>query len=304
MSQTQYIKQTKWEHITTLRALNDTLPQYLPVKWALVRAYIKNYDFAQALPFAREIRKWERQNPEIIKALGDIYYSLRQYRGAAAYFQALKNIRQLSEPELKQLANAYLNLEQYEQAGQYFGDLCQINPTYTWYRNNVAWCHIKLNQYPEALEQLQEVVKQSPSDSWAWGKIGYCYQCLDEYEKALKLHLKAEELGAEEKAWNKSCVGWCYLVLGNIKKASEYLKASAKIDIDKISRMNLAHLYLCEGNQQKALKEYKASVENFDSYEEFFEDFDEDYQYLQQYGLSTETYAKVRQKLEAYLKQI
>ena len=61
--------------------------------------------------------------------------------------------------------------------------------------------------------------------------------------------------------------------------------------------MNLGHIYLIDGNEDKALFLYKKAIELASSKKKFLVGFDEDFQYLMQYGLDKVTYLIVRDQL-------
>ena len=58
--------------------------------------------------------------------------------------------------------------------------------------------------------------------------------------------------------------------------------------------MNLDHVYLAKGEREKALDAYKLSISNFDDPNTFIKGFEDDYQYVAQYGITKEEYSEIR----------
>ena len=59
------------------------------------------------------------------------------------------------------------------------------------------------------------------------------------------------------------------------------------------SNMNLGHVYLCQGNKEKALEYYKSSLSHFEDKAAFWAGMKDDFQYLTQYGIAEEYYKNV-----------
>jgi len=94
-----------------------------------------------------------------------------------------------------------------------------------------------------------------------------------------------------------SSLGWEYLIAGKKDIAEKWL-SSDKLVITPYTSMNLGHIYLINGDQEKALELYKKSLDMFKDNQTFFEGYDDDYQYLKQYGLNKELYLSVRSMIE------
>ena len=61
--------------------------------------------------------------------------------------------------------------------------------------------------------------------------------------------------------------------------------------------MNLGHVFLIEKEYKKAFETYKSSIEHFEDKKRFFEGYDDDFQYLEKYGISEKKYAEMKNEL-------
>ncbi len=84
---------------------------------------------------------------------------------------------------------------------------------------------------------------------------------------------------------------------GETNKSIQSYKRAIELKPD----MYLAHIYLIKGKYGKVFKTYKLSFVNYDI-QQFFDDYDSDFQYLEQYGLKKSDYFRMKEKLMKNLK--
>ncbi len=95
-------------------------------------------------------------------------------------------------------------------------------------------------------------------------------------------------------------MGFLYLQNRDLELAEKNLLKSIELGSKDLGNMNLGHVYLAKKETKKALECYKKSINNFSNKEEFLKGFDDDYQYLEQYGLNKKTHEKIRKKIMAF----
>ena len=66
--------------------------------------------------------------------------------------------------------------------------------------------------------------------------------------------------------------------------------------------MNLGHVYLIEANEVKALNCYIKSLLSFEDKNLFWQGMRDDYQYLEQYGITPEKYNSVLEEVKSQSK--
>ncbi len=91
--------------------------------------------------------------------------------------------------------------------------------------------------------------------------------------------------------------GFFYLKMGNLELSEKYLLKSVDLGNLDFGYQNLGHIYFAKKNKQQAFETYKESIKNFTDKNEFFEIFDDDFQYLEQYGVTEEEYTDMKNKL-------
>ena len=128
--------------------------------------------------------------------------------------------------------------------------------------------------------------------------LNYCevLEKKKDYDKAEEFYLKA--IDANPKYENAlGNLGFFYIQQGKLELAKKYLLKSVELGSLNFGNMNLGHVYFAEGDKQQAYETYKKSIENFEDKNKFFEGFDDDFQYLEQYGITKENFNEMKNKL-------
>jgi tetratricopeptide (TPR) repeat protein len=152
----------------------------------------------------------------------------------------------------------------------------------------------------DSIEKYKTMLKQNPDDFETWYNLGLAYEEINNNSKAMESYQKAVALKSDYGlAWG--ALGYICFVNGDIQRSKEALNKAIACGEKDNAVMNLGHTLLIEYNEPKAIENYKAAIKNFSDTEEFFIGFDNDYKYLERYGISKDRYANIRNQLTDFI---
>lgn len=161
------------------------------------------------------------------------------------------------------IACLYYRINQIDNAIYHYKRSLSINPDNWQGHFNLANCYVKKNFIPDAIAHYQYSIKLNPHNIYAIQNLGMLLVDGKNFTEALPYLEKSYQLNKENKTnfeFTEQLAN-CYLQLGNIAKAIEYLKLATNIDGTKESaHHNLAILYLRGKNNKLAAKHFKIAV--------------------------------------------
>ncbi len=163
-----------------------------------------------------------------------------------------------------------------------------------WY--NMGLANAKKGNNDKAIECYQKAIEIKPDKHEAFFNMGIAYSNKSDKDKAIECYQKAIEIKPDFYEAFMS-IGFTHLKIGNLDLAEEYLIKSIEFGGVDFGNMNLGHVYLAKQNKELALQTYIKSVNNFKNKEKFFEGFDDDFQYLVQYGITEQQYNEMKEKI-------
>ena len=191
---------------------------------------------------------------------------------------------------------AYSDLGNKEKAIECYEKAIEIKPDYALVFNNMGSTYDAKGNKEKAIECYEKAIEIKPDDALAFNNMGSAYDDLGNKDKAIECYEKAIEIKPDyEYAWMS--LGWLSLKSGNLQKAHEALFKSVELGSIDFGNMNLGHVYLCQNEISKALECYQISKTNFSSEEDFWEGMEDDFQYLEQYGVSKEVYQDILKQI-------
>ncbi len=187
----------------------------------------------------------------------------------------------------------------YDQAEKYYIRSVEANPRNARNLGNYAWFLYDIRKdYGQAEEYYKLAIELDPRDASNLGNYAiFLHVIQKDNDQAEEYYKRSIEINPKN-ANVYVGIGFLYLQQGRLKSAEEMTLVSVKLGSLGLGNMGLGHVYFAKGNTEKAFQTYKTGLDNFQNTTEFFEWYDEDYQYLKQYNITQEAYAKMRQRLK------
>jgi tetratricopeptide (TPR) repeat protein len=183
---------------------------------------------------------------------------------------------------LFKLGYAYSEIENHYQAIESYQKALKIdNKDYiAW--NNLGVAYKNMQEYTKAIECYQQAFSVKSDYFFAQKNLGDLYQyCTKEYNKAIECYQKALEIKPDYQGVLHN-LGWVHFIQGQFLEAAKYFIPTLP---QRNSFMNLAHIRLWQKKRHYMVL-YRKSLALFENKEDFFEGMQEDFQYLQPYGVS------------------
>jgi tetratricopeptide (TPR) repeat protein len=131
--------------------------------------------------------------------------------------------------------------------------------------------------------------------------MGVAYAQQGNTEKAIECCQKAIDIKPDNDFALHS-LGWIYLKLGNLEEALKTLLKAWDFSKHKLEQapMNLGHVFLLQGNHEKAIKWYQTSLSLWNNREAFFQGMESDFSDLvmERYGISQQDFKGILEALK------
>lgn len=152
----------------------------------------------------------------------------------------------------------------YQQEGDYTSAInmyrrSDILEKKSWTTKKIAFCNRRLGNFTEALKYYLEAETDEPDNMHTIAMAGQCYMDLNDYDKALSYYFKVEYTDPDNIRVLRP-IAWIYLVKGELEKAKKYYNKLSESKLSGHDYINMGHLYLCLGNRQAAIENYKKSL--------------------------------------------
>ncbi|MDE2998986.1 MAG: tetratricopeptide repeat protein [Gemmatimonadota bacterium] len=149
--------------------------------------------------------------------LGNLYYDLKQYERAAAYFRKVIALKPDFAEAQFQMGNALYGLREYDRAAGYFEKAIALKPQFVAAHYNVGDLYYRTGQFDAAVEAYRRAIALNPGYARAHSNLGNAYHGLRDYEQAISAYEQAVALdpGYAEGYYN---LGVVYHTLGDVEK--------------------------------------------------------------------------------------
>ncbi len=272
-------------------------PDYYWATGNIGLAYFNIEKFNKAIEYYKTAIKIKPDYIWAILNLGNTYFKLSKYDEAAKQYQKIINIEPNNKDALCNLGMAYANLKEYDKSLKQFNHVLSIESEHLNAFQGIATTYFLMDNYNKAIEYYQRAMNLEPSNHEILSFLGASYFKLGNISKSTKFYIKAIGL-KHDYAECYGALGFNLLVSGEIKIAKEKLIKAIELGCHDIGYMNLGHIYLVEDDENKALECYRKSISSWKNESDFWEGMKDDYQYLEQYGLSKEEYEEVIKKIK------
>lgn len=158
--------------IVAVLVFTSTFAQGGLFDWEKAVSLYKQGQFREAISEFQKVLAEHPGHADSLKFVGLAYYQLKEYQAAISPLEkalAIKRNDGRNDPDLiRALGQSHLSLKQYEQALPYFEMISrmQMNVAANFYMLGVTYAN--LNRTQEATEAFQKAVKLDPKDSDSW----------------------------------------------------------------------------------------------------------------------------------------
>lgn len=224
----------------------------------------------------KDAQEYVRQNPNSAhghNALGDTYFSYKQYgKAIASYKEAIRFMPDFPGASLM-IGFAYKRLGQYKEAIAAYKEALRIDPNNTSARNDLNELEQKIaqakssppvnqpvRQLSKKLEDAREAVRKNPNDANAHFNLGNAYSRLGQYQDAITPYKEAIRIKPDD-AFAHYNLGLAYGKSGRYQEAIASNKEALRIKPDFASaHYNLGSTYKKSGQYQEAIASFKEAI--------------------------------------------
>ena len=232
--------------------------------------------------------------------MGLAYAEQEKYEEAIGFYKKSLAIKPNQDAAYNNMGVAYAEQEKYEEAiGFYKKSLAINSDQYTTY-NNMGLAHTDQGKYDEAIESYKKSLQIKADQYGVYNNMGNAYVEQGKYEEAIESYKKSLQIKPDQDEAYID-IGFIYLIIGSLEKSQEALERALSLGELSYASMNLGHIQLAQKDEAKALDYYYQSIKARDDQQSFWDGMQEDYQYLEQYGITEAYYQSILQKIKERL---
>jgi tetratricopeptide (TPR) repeat protein len=276
------------------------------IQMAKCYQFLQNYE--RAIYWYEEIIAQQPDNADILQELAQCYLDNGNYNAAIEVGELVLDTQPFQIAVLDIVGFAYQQRAMYSKLGlhtdyykaiEFYERAIEAGDTRSYPLEGLGYCYQELDNYTMALRYYRKAVKLNPNLALLHDNMGYCHNQLEQHQEALACLLKSYEID-ETSSWNICALGKTYFRLGELEKAQKFLTRLEKEFFEGLSEYDmlmLGHLYLCLDKYDKALRYYRESYARFEDKDEFLDDFEDEYKYIQKYGVPLNEYRQLKMEL-------
>ena len=180
--------------------------------------------------------------------------------------------------------------------------LKEIDPNNKFNLHALGRCYQNLEKHEIALKYHLDFHNLDPGNFYNLKSLGFCFRMLNRFEDAIDFYKKAFRIKSDDIQILEN-IAWCSFILGDIDTTHQFYLKELEIHNNDCALMNLGHVHLIRHNKQKAYSYYERSLVICKSPSFFWDGMEDDFQHLEQYGITREQYDKVLAELKQKIKQ-
>ncbi len=203
--------------IRAYESVVDADPEFAGGYYNLGNLYydLKQYDRAAAY-----FQKGIALQPDFAEAhynLGNLYYDTGKYELAIEHFEKVIALKPDFAEARFQMGNALYGLREYDRAAGYFEDAIGLNPQFVAAYYNVGDLYYRTGQFDAAVGAYRKAIELNPGNARAHSNLGNAYHGLRKVQQAISAYEQAVALdpGYAEGFYN---LGVVYHTLGDVEK--------------------------------------------------------------------------------------
>lgn len=223
----------------------------------LIRAYIADKNYENALEVLRVVEDREKDNPSINSEFGYCLGELKQFDEAAKYYLKAKNQGREDAWIYSQLGWSYRNAEKYKEALEAYLKVQQLGDKVAWINAEIGMCYKELGNYEEALRYslMLENFEEFKNDIFVLSNIAHLYEERQEYNNQLKYFEKIEKIVVGDYQFYLDHA-YCLILLGRYTEAIAKVEKALELHEDIYPISQLAFCYRNLEEWEKALRYY------------------------------------------------
>lgn len=223
----------------------------------LIRAYIADKNYENALEVLRVVEDREKDNPSINSEFGYCLGELKQFDEAAKYYLKAKNQGREDAWIYSQLGWSYRNAEKYKEALEAYLKAQQLGDKVAWINAEIGMCYKELGNYEEALRYslMLENFEEFKNDIFVLSNIAHLYEEKQEYNNQLKYFEKIEKIVVGNYQFYLDHA-YCLILLGRYTEAIAKVEKALELHEDIYPISQLAFCYRNLEEWEKALRYY------------------------------------------------
>mgnify|MGYP003182336427 CR=1 FL=1 len=223
----------------------------------LIRAYIADKNYENALEVLRVVEDREKDNPSINSEFGYCLGELKQFDEAAKYYLKAKNQGREDAWIYSQLGWSYRNAEKYKEALEAYLKAQQLGDKVAWINAEIGMCYKELGNYEEALRYslMLENFEEFKNDIFVLSNTAHLYEEKQEYNNQLKYFEKIEKIVVGDYQFYLDHA-YCLILLGRYTEAIAKVEKALELHEDIYPISQLAFCYRNLEEWEKALRYY------------------------------------------------
>lgn len=223
----------------------------------LIRAYIADKNYENALEVLRVVEDREKDNPSINSQFGYCLGELKQFDEAIKYYLKAEKYGRKDAWTHSQLGWSYRNAEKYKEALEAYLKAQQLGDKVAWINAEIGMCYKELGNYEEALRYslMLENFEEFKNDIFVLSNIAHLYEEKQEYNNQLKYFEKIEKIVVGDYQFYLDHA-YCLILLGRYTEAIAKVEKALELHEDIYPISQLAFCYRNLEEWEKALRYY------------------------------------------------
>ena len=193
--------------------------------------YEKQKDFENALFYAKQALKFDRNDEDTLLSISFYYSKLKEHELARLYVDKVVLLNPDSAYPYYRKGNLLCDLQNYEEACEMYKKALELEPNDIDYYGSVSYAYSKCGKHELSLEYANRGLLVDKTDCYINFRKGWALQELGKYAEAIKAFEKCIELN-ESYVDAYADISYCYSKLKEIKKSILYANKAMMIDKD------------------------------------------------------------------------
>jgi tetratricopeptide (TPR) repeat protein len=259
-------------------------------------AHEKNGDYTQAIECYQKAIDIKPDKYEAYYNMGVAHEENGNHAQAIGCYQKAIAIKPDDHEAYYGMGVAHEENEDYAQAIECYQKAIDIKPDEHEVHHKMGVTYQKNGDYAQAIKCYQKAIAINPDEYETYYVMGYAYSQNGDYVQAIACFQKAIAINPNYVAAMIN-LGFVYIEQGYLEQAEKFTVMGIEHGSKGFGNMNLGHIYFAQKRVEDAFEKYTMSLSAFTDKDVFFAGYDDDYQYLKQYGISEKDYADMRKRL-------
>lgn len=234
-------------------------------------------------------------------SLGWAYVKSEVYDKAIAACQKALELDPADYESTMNLGLALFNSEKHQEGIDVFHQAANLQPTDSFAYLSLGNAYMELGDYKNAIEAFEKTIALDPEDTDSLYYLAIMYSSADNDARSSEIYLKLIDM-LPDFAMPYMGLGFNYLKAGKLDEAEPLLQKTCELQHFDLGLMNLGHVYLCRGNEEKALENYEEGLSISEEEDEYWKVMKDDFGALEQYGITSDYYNTIMEKIKRPVK--